>query len=59
MIDIECDDCLHLDGEGETKETFKLICLKNLSFDKTATPCPGYEWNEVNDQPWYVEKESK
>jgi hypothetical protein len=53
IIDEECWDCLHFDGEGETLDTFKHICLKGLPFAKLKTPCSGYEWNEVNDKPWY------
>jgi len=53
ILDKECWDCICLDGEGEPKVNFKWICTKNYSFDKPSTPCPGYEWNEVNDKPWY------
>ena len=60
-LDVECWDCLHCDGEGETIETFRHICLKGLPlFDKPITvskQCPGYEWDEVNDKPWYEERE--
>lgn len=56
-VDVECWDCMELDGEGE-KPNFKLICLKGRDlYKKEGDRCPDYDWNEVNDRPWYETNE--
>jgi hypothetical protein len=48
---------MELDGEGE-KPNFKLICLKGRDlYKKEGDRCPDYDWNEVNDRPWYETNE--
>ena len=48
--DEECCDCMNLDLNMETK---KFICDAGFSFAKSGKRCPGYDWNEVNDKPYY------
>lgn len=58
-IDEECWDCICLDADLDTK---KIYCEKGFNYEnkpKLQIFCPGYEWDEVNDHPWFWKGEKE
>ena len=53
-LDEECWDCFNLDGGPDECDNWRFFCMKGINiYNKNTGRCIHYDWNEVNDKPYY------